>query len=623
MTGARGKIQGATLAMGFLFFAGILHYHASQYHPFLADDALISLRYSARLLAGEGLTWTEGIPVEGYSNLLWVLLIALLGLLGLDLIDASRVLGYAGMLTVVASLWFTYARRDRLKHTAPAALVALFFVTLSTPIAVWTVGGLEQPLYAALLAVSIAVCVRAMDAKQLGTRQAALLSTLLGLLCLTRPDGPLFVVTMTFALFLFGIRRLGREVVRRWSMRVLAILGASMGFVAAQLVFRLMYYGEFLPNTARVKLAPSVPHTVSGFAYLFHGIDALAPFSYLAMGALLGLAWFQETRGKAVLLGAMLVSWGCYLVVIGGDIFPAYRHFVPIVVVLAFALAEGALLVTKRLHSPERLWGFALPLLCLPLCIPFGIRQAEDPVNHRALTERWEWDCKRIARTLKFAFGDQQPLLAVTAAGCLPYWSELPSLDMFGMNDHYLAHNPPEDFGDGYLGHELGSGQYVLDASPDLIVFDLGGPPRYKSGEELKMLEAFRTGYVPMRLKVEGRRMSSTVYVAKSSPAIGVQHSDDWHQVRIPAYLFQGEESWVALNDERQLVLKLAPEMVATLTLPNPTGREYHAQLQPPSSGLVRTELRQLGDQLEVTILTKQNDEVVALKGLLLHSKPH
>ena len=47
--------------------------------PWIVDDAFISLRYADRLVAGEGLTWTDGERVEGYSNLLWVLATALLG----------------------------------------------------------------------------------------------------------------------------------------------------------------------------------------------------------------------------------------------------------------------------------------------------------------------------------------------------------------------------------------------------------------------------------------------------------------------------------------------------------------------------------------------------------------
>src|SRR5262245_6501132 len=43
---------------------GALVIHAATYLPFISDDALISLRYSQRLLNGQGLTWTEGPRVE-------------------------------------------------------------------------------------------------------------------------------------------------------------------------------------------------------------------------------------------------------------------------------------------------------------------------------------------------------------------------------------------------------------------------------------------------------------------------------------------------------------------------------------------------------------------------------
>lgn len=43
----------------------------------LEDDAMVSMRYGARMAAGKGLTWTDGVRVEGYSNFLWTLLMAL------------------------------------------------------------------------------------------------------------------------------------------------------------------------------------------------------------------------------------------------------------------------------------------------------------------------------------------------------------------------------------------------------------------------------------------------------------------------------------------------------------------------------------------------------------------
>ena len=77
----------AAIAVGLLAGAALL-LHARTYPLLTYDDAFISLRYSQRLLEGHGLTWTDGPPVEGYSNLLWVLGCALLGALGVKL-DAN------------------------------------------------------------------------------------------------------------------------------------------------------------------------------------------------------------------------------------------------------------------------------------------------------------------------------------------------------------------------------------------------------------------------------------------------------------------------------------------------------------------------------------------------------
>lgn len=71
---AVSRVKAAAIAA---IAAAVLVAHALCYYPFFADDGLISLRYSLRLAEGLGLTWTDGVPVEGYSNPLWVLLCAL------------------------------------------------------------------------------------------------------------------------------------------------------------------------------------------------------------------------------------------------------------------------------------------------------------------------------------------------------------------------------------------------------------------------------------------------------------------------------------------------------------------------------------------------------------------
>ena len=185
-------------------FVGILIFNAHYYYPFISDDALISLRYVERFLGGHGLTWTEGHPVEGYSNLLWILLVACLGFLGFDLIDASRILGILGMCVVQLLLVKYSLRKHEFSKIWFPLIVALLFFSLAAPIAVWSIGGLEQPLYGALIAISIFLVLILIDLTEVNKTELIYLTLSLGLLCITRPDGPIFTVLSASIFFVKG-----------------------------------------------------------------------------------------------------------------------------------------------------------------------------------------------------------------------------------------------------------------------------------------------------------------------------------------------------------------------------------------------------------------------------------
>ena len=51
------------------------------------DDAFISFRYAANLLAGEGLVYNHGEWVEGYTNLSWTVVMAGVMALGVDPVE--------------------------------------------------------------------------------------------------------------------------------------------------------------------------------------------------------------------------------------------------------------------------------------------------------------------------------------------------------------------------------------------------------------------------------------------------------------------------------------------------------------------------------------------------------
>ena len=77
--GSRPRPSILVLAATALFAVQVLHYRT-----YLLDDAYISLRYAHNLAEGNGPVWNVGERVEGYTNLLWTLLLAALMSAGLD-----------------------------------------------------------------------------------------------------------------------------------------------------------------------------------------------------------------------------------------------------------------------------------------------------------------------------------------------------------------------------------------------------------------------------------------------------------------------------------------------------------------------------------------------------------
>lgn len=591
----------------------ILILNASYYFPFISDDSLISLRYASRLLEGDGLTWTDGKPVEGYSNLLWIFLVAFFGILGVDLIDAARILGILGMLTIMSSVLYWYTIKNHLRVIWFPLTIALLFLSLGAPIAVWAIGGLETPLHGALIAISIPLMYSIIESED--TKKTLFLSFILALLCITRLDGPIFTIANTACFFILGwfCRR------KRLVSNSLLILLFPVLFYVGQIVFRLYYYGELIPNTALVKITPSLYHFLNGSMYLVSGLMALFPFSILAIGALIVMIFLPETRAKSIYLLTILAMWSAYIIFIGGDIFPAHRHFIPLIVVFAFALVEGANIVVNRIIKlPSHIYFSILIFLGLILFIPYIHIQFTNVQNQRAIRERWEWDGKEIGLLLKNAFSAKSPRLAVTAAGCLPYWSELPALDMLGLNDYYLPRNPPENIGSGLLGHELGDGKYVLSRKPDIIIFHVGSKPVFRSGKELEKMPEFHKLYSPVNVMYHPEKRPAIIYFSKYSDKIGILKQPGI--ITIPGFLFVGENIIVYPNKTNRLIAQMKNGQSASVIFDLEPLHGFSVDVKTSEPDKIRTELKWNGNSVSIELVS-ENTNPVEIEEVVLRSK--
>ena len=285
----------------------ILVAHAWYYRHFMADDAFISLRYSDRLLRGLGLTWSDGEVVEGYSNLLWVLGCALLGKLRIDLVVAARALGFIGSAAAIAALLWVH-RGPTIQKALPG-LAGGLAMALSGPVVIWTVGGLEQPLLAGLLAWALAFSFPVLEDPRPRTASLLVPGLLFGLIVITRADGVVF--TVAACLGILAARGLNRATLR--AAFLLALL--PFLFFVGQLAFRLAYYHDWLPNSAYAKVGLTPERVWTGLQYVGGGIylaGLLVPSLFVfRVAASAGL------RSRILFLAAILAFWLAYVATVG------------------------------------------------------------------------------------------------------------------------------------------------------------------------------------------------------------------------------------------------------------------------------------------------------------------
>ena len=287
--------------------------HASLLVDWVVDDAGITFAYARNLAHGHGLVSQPGLPpVEGFSNPLWTLVFA--ALFAMDLFSAEvspKVLG-GGL--VVATLVFIWSDLRRHGASALGIAVPLLLIAACTPFVVWTTSGLENPLLAFLVVACALLSIRAGEAPSLPVRTDVAAGLLAGLAAMTRPDAVVYAAIYP-AVLLARLRAEGlRSVVRRWS----AFAVACAAVYGSYLVFRLGYYGRWLPNTFYAKPEPSLARaTRRKLIALVEGASGdLWPLVPVLLCVVAG--WLLVTRRlgarTAVLMGYLGASASLFLV---------------------------------------------------------------------------------------------------------------------------------------------------------------------------------------------------------------------------------------------------------------------------------------------------------------------
>ncbi len=398
----------------------------------LQDDAYISFRYARNAALGHGLVYNPGEPVEGYTNFLWTALFIPVEMLGLDPGPVGALLG---MLCTVAVLYATWRLGDR-NWLAPVLVVSFPGLALEG------VQGLETCFYAWLVTMAL-----------VGGRAWPVFA---GLAALTRPEG--------YAVF--GLL---------WLLRG-SKLQTGVFFTlltVPHLVFRWVTYGGLVPNTFHAKVGGG-EDTLLGSA-VSRGLEYLGTAAWSALPLALGLVAVAVVLARhrrlpdgrrGVEMVVLVAFFFIYILAVGGDFKGTGRFLIPWLPAIA-CLVQAALLrlFEKRASAVSAALAVAALLWSIPGMIEmkdFADRFARDLDQRRAIGTF-------LAETIP-----PDKVLAVHAAGILPYYAGLETIDMWGLNDAHIARAPVDDLGKGIAGHERHDYAYVLSRAPDFILPERG-----------------------------------------------------------------------------------------------------------------------------------------------------
>jgi hypothetical protein len=463
----------------------VLIWHNYKIYPWMLDDAFITFRYAEHLAAGYGPVYNIGEAVEGCTTFLWLLLLAGGKWLGADTVLLSKILGGYFAIATLGLMLFSYRFVKNINRTESAMATIIFgSCGLFTP---WLSSGMEVNLFAFLILWSVLLYIRASQ-NDFPVRSLLHVGGLLALTVITRPDGAI-VVFLLFGHALYHSIKSKRII--GWSMVV-----SSAVIYVPFFLWRWDYYGYLLPNTFYAKVGFDWPQVWRGLFYARNFFFADSVVVILALAGIVFALRRRQSRGLGLLFGTVVI-FAVYSILVGGDPMPAMRFMAP-------ALAPLALLAASGIRSISfRPWMAALMTMAV---LVFNIVQININYEIELLirADKVYMRGKEVGLWLKQNV-PPTTLLATNTAGSIPYYSQLKTIDMLGLNDEHIAHKEVNDMGRGWAGHEKGDGAYVLKRNPEIIQFasSLGGiEPNFPTDRELYESAEFHRRYKLARVYI-------------------------------------------------------------------------------------------------------------------------
>jgi hypothetical protein len=514
----------ASWLYGVLGIAIIVSVAASIYMmPFVPDDAFISFRYAENIVRGHGLTFNPGeSPVEAYSNLLWILFCAMLFQLGFDL---PSFVPYAGLVLAVMNVWLLWLMLARRGVSALDMALPLCLLASAGPFVAYAISGLETPLYALLLLLTLNwVDLSAQRHKMIYDVTLAVTGVLISL---CRPEGIVVFPAAAATLVWLGRRNAAERV--PWRNLMIASV-VFVGLTVAYHTWRIGYFEEVLPTPFLSKgLKGTSPldawrgnlqiyfqkqgdfYNPTGWYFLALAVAAVFGFRLSASSAALKRA---ESAAVVLLVAHSAIYFNFK------DWMPAMRyHTVLIGVMLLTAAQLPSALRGHRGAAPNRqamraYVAIALVVLLLSFSVLADLKLVTDDIE--ASTQTCLVAMGKWLREVMPAGA----VLAMSDVGAVPYYSGFKTVDIH-----------PQSLIDAHIAKKGFSPEYVYERRPDILILSSRGlliekfyPEHFAVAQDPRFFQTWRQlGASRYSWQLD---RSYWIYIPASYPMIAKEYMD-------------------------------------------------------------------------------------------------
>lgn len=441
----------------------------------LLDDAMISMRYAKNFVTQGKLAWNPGdIPVEGFSNPLWVGIMAFVHLLPLDTKLIPLVVQCINLALMSLALYWLFRIHRVLDNTSYlSAFLSILLMAFYNPLHYWTLQGMELAL---MIFISMITVLRRLQHDSCPDQVDTKTYFILGLSTFIRLDMFLLYMAVIMDHCLKAAR--GKKMAIFWRAVTIMFM-----FLLLQTILRYAYFHEVLPNTYYLKMTgfPIMERILTGMsvnAQFMSNCFWLVGLPLILLGykrqkqyvlpviiILIHIAYsiytggdYEENGGAnrficmampflfifiSISLQKIILTLGHYLTLVT-------RHRVPIYLILGLVV----LMAFNHFNT------YSISELCL-------LKKNNESLKRNSILEQGIIMNQITAPTAT---------IALVTAGTVPYFFERKYIDLLGKNDPIIArslsHVVPAYNGTLYHpGHTKWNYAYSIgDLKPDIIL---------------------------------------------------------------------------------------------------------------------------------------------------------